>query len=725
MSGDCVVGLVLSEQEEKRFSDLFSLTLTDADTTGRVAVGAKVGELFRASQLPADTLHQIMNLCGAKQLGYFGRSQFYIALKLIAAAQASLPVQLESINCELPLPQFPALKIDNEIQKGNLSQSAEIHGQVGRTISLVSSSRGIETMAGKVEPVSAVPLPFNSPPSSPSHQKNQAVSGDGRPRLGFDQNQTVAHEGSPTAGSIVYPSGQTHGNYISKPSLPHSIYTLKQPTDPEIQEDPSDDTDDPWRITEEQREYYFNQFKTLQPDMKSLISGSVAKDLFTKSKLPIRELSHIWELSDVDCDGALTLFEFCAAFHLVVARKNGYSLPATLPETLMPEYLQRSEAFPQLTHEVVLLGSHGNSAVESLAGQQQWMNWNHSEENVIAESVPTKLSASTLQQPERHFHNEKADLIRNTNARFKQVAAECQTREDTFFLPKAGCKELDCSQKRKTRPRSYSSTSAEDAIKKAEVPPTPPPRLPKTHSRASSLDLNKLFQQGNQAVKSGLTQPPPAVPPRPPTVKITPFPNKAETSNVIAEQLEKVQQPNFADFSKFSEQGRQSFSLCLGTRDDKFNSIRGTAKRMAPVWCGACAKGKQANKESLTDLSSRVKRPSNLGEENSSPTKDVKSRQPPIKPLRRKHQPESQGDSQEQLPRLNSTSAPDAKPHQPLQRMPSKHKKAIQTAVRKNKEVHMILVRLNGELQQQFKEVRKERIALESQLEQLRPVSQT
>lgn len=44
--------------------------------------------------------------------------------------------------------------------------------------------------------------------------------------------------------------------------------------------------------------------------------------------------------------------------------------------------------------------------------------------------------------------------------------------------------------------RSYSSTSFEDAVKKAEEPPTPPPRPQKTHSRASSLDLNKLFQQG-------------------------------------------------------------------------------------------------------------------------------------------------------------------------------------------------------------------------------------
>lgn len=36
-------------------------------------------------------------------------------------------------------------------------------------------------------------------------------------------------------------------------------------------------------------------------------------------------------------------------------------------------------------------------------------------------------------------------------------------------------------------------------------------------------------------------------------------------------------------------------------------------------------------------------------------------------------------------------------------RISSKQKKAIQTAIRKNKEVNMALVRLNGELQQQFK----------------------
>lgn len=61
------------------------------------------------------------------------------------------------------------------------------------------------------------------------------------------------------------------------------------------------------------------------------------------------------ELSDFDKDGALTLDEFCAAFHLVVARKNGYDLPEKLPESLMPKLIDlddsagaASSTFPDL-----------------------------------------------------------------------------------------------------------------------------------------------------------------------------------------------------------------------------------------------------------------------------------------------------------------------------------------------------------------------------------------
>ena len=61
-------------------------------------------------------------------------------------------------------------------------------------------------------------------------------------------------------------------------------------------------------------------------------------------KLPILELSHIWRFLDFDKDGALTLVEFCAACHLIVARKNGYDLQKKLPESLMPKLIDLEDS---------------------------------------------------------------------------------------------------------------------------------------------------------------------------------------------------------------------------------------------------------------------------------------------------------------------------------------------------------------------------------------------
>lgn len=44
-------------------------------------------------------------MCGAKHLGYFGPPQFYVGLKLLAAAQSGLPIDLESLTAsKLPPP---------------------------------------------------------------------------------------------------------------------------------------------------------------------------------------------------------------------------------------------------------------------------------------------------------------------------------------------------------------------------------------------------------------------------------------------------------------------------------------------------------------------------------------------------------------------------------------------------------------------------------------------
>ncbi|XP_062871850.1 ralBP1-associated Eps domain-containing protein 2 isoform X3 [Trichomycterus rosablanca] len=276
-------------------------------------------------------------------------------------------------------------------------------------------------------------------------------------------------------------------HYTPKPSA--DLPTLTQvPVSVEITPvmdvDESDYLDDPWMITAEQLDYYTHQFLSLQPDLNGLVLGTAAKSFFTKSRLPIPELSHIWELSDVDRDGALTFPEFCTAFHLVVARKNGYALPECLPRTLRTAFLPP----PQDTQPLIVF----------------------EDTETLRNSAPVEELGVKQHESSEEKH-EAADFSPSRTA-----ASEDQSLHPTSTLKTEPSNELDINMKTKTRPRSYSSTSVDDAMKKSEEPPTPPPRPQKTHSRASSLDLNKLLQQGRKSGWLPLPTPPPPPPALPP-----------------------------------------------------------------------------------------------------------------------------------------------------------------------------------------------------------------
>ncbi|XP_058514811.1 ralBP1-associated Eps domain-containing protein 2 isoform X6 [Ochotona princeps] len=579
--GGCGSGLplLLSEGEQQCYSELFARcasTATGGPGTGlpeaaRVVPGAAtaaagpVADLFKASQLPAETLHQITELCGAKRVGYFGPTQFYVALKLIAAAQSGLPVRIESIKCELPLPRFMMSKNDGDIRFGN---PAELHGTKIQIPYLNVEKNSVKRMNDEEkqqDTQSPTVSPLTSPPSSPPHYQRVPLShGYSKLRSSGEQMHAAPYEARQPPH--VQPEGPSSGGPGTKP-LRHQASLIRSfSVERELQDHSSSYPDEPWRITDEQREYYVNQFRSLQPDPTSFISGSVAKNFFTKSKLSIPELSYIWELSDADCDGALTLPEFCAAFHLIVARKNGYPLPEGLPPTLQPEYLQA--AFPKPKWECTLFDSY-------------------------SESMPAN------QQPR--------DLNRMETA-IKELADFPAPTQDVTGDDKQALK---------------------NAVNEA---------LPKDASEDS-------------ATKSGLLPPPPALPPRP-------CPSQAE----------------------------------------------------------------QVSEAELLPQLSRG--PSQAGE--SSPAKkDAPYSQPPSKPIRRKFRPENQATENPEPSAIVSGPASTAtvKPHPMVQKQSSKQKKAIQTAIRKNKEANAVLARLNSELQQQLKEVHQERIALENQLEQLRPVT--
>ncbi|RXM99552.1 RalBP1-associated Eps domain-containing protein 2 [Acipenser ruthenus] len=304
----------------------------------------------------AESKREVTELCGAKRLGYFGTGQFYVALKLLAAAQSGFPVRFESIKSEMPLPRFVGMKNDAEVLRSpNHSQNMESQGhQLGKPPMRIArpsldrnSLKRTESLGDKQTPRSPPPSPLRSPPNSPSssNYQDKALSYSYRKQWNSTEQLTASYESKHPSRPLLQQQVSSPSNYGSKSSLTHSSVTQALSVERSAEEGSADYHDDPWRITEEQQEYYTMQFKSLQPDLSLLISGSVAKNFFTKSKLSIPELSHIWELSDVDCDGALTLPEFCTAFHLIVARKNGYSLPDKLPQTLQPGFLQIDAAF--------------------------------------------------------------------------------------------------------------------------------------------------------------------------------------------------------------------------------------------------------------------------------------------------------------------------------------------------------------------------------------------
>ncbi|XP_030628511.1 ralBP1-associated Eps domain-containing protein 1 isoform X2 [Chanos chanos] len=785
--------LTLSDVEQKYYSDLF--VYCDTDNTKKVASSGKVLDLFRAAQLPNEVVLQITELCGATRLGHFGRSQFYIALKLIAIAQSGLPLRVESLNSvkDLPLPRFVVSKSEQEARHANVYSDTENQGPYVGVIprppgrvqpKKVSAHEVIQpcmpTSESQPDTTSPVVSPHQSPPTSPHtwrKHKRQASGGnvDRQPAVAgavwtpFREAQSgaVTGDGMWSAHSPPPPVQESWVSFTDTPpssTLPTvhpssaqqestTVRTLASAaTTNEIQRQ-SSAYDDPWKITDEQRQYYINQFKTIQPDLTGLIAGSAAKEFFTKSKLPILELSHIWELSDFDKDGALTLDEFCAAFHLVVARKNGYDLPEKLPESLMPKLIDLDdssggpEPAPEVGYSTSPVEVTPNKSPSMPSLNQTWPELNQSNEQwetfserssssqtltqfdsniapadpdtAIVHPVPIRMTPSKIHMQEMELKRTASDHTHPTSplmAKPPDLSEEgklatsikfpTNTVGDGYSSSDSFTSDQEPITSVVTRQRSHSGTSPEGL--KAVAPPPPPPRPHPSHSRSSSLDMSRNFAPvpaaGQQ--QAGVVTYPPAVPPRPlPTQMSGPHSHRpadgeglASHSSTSPQQI--PEQPNFADFSQF-----QAFAVEHPADDGEKLSDGGQTEKCVD---NAAAMRTVKNEAQADERAANV-----------NSAKGSTPLAPPPKPVRRRLK--SEDELKAEVDDIPQKSVLATQPSIP--RSVGKDKKAIQASIRRNKETNTVLARLNSELQQQLKDLLEERISLEVQLEQLRPFS--
>ncbi|XP_038583131.1 LOW QUALITY PROTEIN: ralBP1-associated Eps domain-containing protein 1-like [Micropterus salmoides] len=812
--------LTLTDIEQKYYSDLF--VYCDTDNTKKVASNGRVLDLFRAAQLPSEVVLQITELCGATRLGHFGRSQFYIALKLIAVAQAGLPLRVESLNSvkDLPLPRFVVGKNEAEARHAALYQDTDSQGLYPGSATAViprPPGRGLQNKKGppsstslpvheviqplapsiepQPEPTSPVVSPHQSPPTSPhswrkhkrqhsggNAERQPVVAAAGAVWTQFREPQTgpVPSDGMWPSHSPPPPGQESWVSFTA--DTPPSSHPLPAMHPSSVQESTtirtvasaamtneiqrqSSSYDDPWKITDEQRQYYINQFKTIQPDLTGFIPGSAAKEFFTKSKLPILELSHIWELSDFDKDGALTLDEFCAAFHLVVARKNGYDLPEKLPESLMPKLidLDDSAEVPESTADVGYSGSPvevtPNKSPSMPSLNQAWPEMNQSNEQwetfserssssqtltqfdsniapadpdtAIVHPVPIRMTPSKIHMQEMELKRTGSDHNHPTSpllAKPPELSEEANLSASMKFVAAntvgdgySSSDSFTSDQEPITRQRSQSGTSPEAL--KVVAPPPPPPRPHPSHSRSSSLDMNRTFAATSAP---GQPQPstiayPPAVPPRPlPTQTSVPHTGhriEAEgapgggvvLTSTSPQQI--PQQPNFADFSQFQAFAASEQPSSLPEVD--MHSEPGQAEKSSE---GA---GPLRTVKSEGQADERVSATVNSVKGSSGPLA------PPPKPVRRrlKSEDELRPEDEQHGPQKSNVIAAVLATQPSIPRSVGKDKKAIQASIRRNKETNTVLARLNSELQQQLKDLLEERISLEVQLEQLRPFS--
>ncbi|GAB2243533.1 hypothetical protein Droror1_Dr00023661 [Drosera rotundifolia] len=100
----------------------------------------------------------------------------------------------------------------------------------------------------------------------------------------------------------------------------------------------SSQTQPPWpKITPPGIQKYTKVFMEVDKDRDGKITGVEARNLFLSWKLPREVLKQVWDLADQDSDSMLSLREFCIALYLMERYREGRSLPAALPNSILTD----------------------------------------------------------------------------------------------------------------------------------------------------------------------------------------------------------------------------------------------------------------------------------------------------------------------------------------------------------------------------------------------------
>ncbi|CAG2108789.1 unnamed protein product [Medioppia subpectinata] len=553
----------LNDNERQLFSQLFTYY---ADSENSQIVHKSVAKhLLSSSQLDANVLDQILELSGSSSVPSLSRHQFYSMLKLVGAAQSGLPLNTHTLTANsliIPLPQLSPINWDltNKhklmANNGNCETKTEcpISNQMSGSIpppptkSTVRYNRRNNQFSTNSDNRQPIQTTNNYNSLSNNHTNNeQSESTVSRSSSENDLNESPIDPKIEKSYNYRDKSWSEFGDKIQdKPKnwadFEESHYLLENEEEEDDEEEAKsnisseDDSADIFAISDDQRAYYTNQFKSIQTNLNGIITGNKAKDFFEKSCLPIQELSQIWLLSDIDKDGALTLDEFCIAMHLVVLRRNNIDLPSQLPTIMLPLVSMVADTtdgytvpIPQITaitgaalvtdlvtdcdnnYETQSPSQQNNDLsdskskdVETLSPQnKQWTKFTDSPTHQIVATAttaaisPPSTSSSAGLQTLANFDFNAASIGRDPKI-LHPVALRLSPDGQPIRH-----NSIETNHSVDVHPDSIRTSTVVQG--KKDPPPPPPPRPARSHTRSSSLDLDRHMVRshgGNDLISS-------------------------------------------------------------------------------------------------------------------------------------------------------------------------------------------------------------------------------
>ncbi|KAI8886306.1 hypothetical protein K501DRAFT_244246 [Backusella circina FSU 941] len=304
----------LAQQDQNKYETVFS----QASNGGSVLSAVAAKDVLSRSNIGDDNLAHIWDLSNVTNQPQLTFPEFALAMYL-----TSMKMTGRTIPGTLPD------EIRQEIR--NAVNAVQNNGNA-----LVQSG-GIPAMntgmpSAGINPTGVGSNPTGMPSGGPLHSSASAPQLNVPQPTGYSNLQPNM-TGIPSAmPSVAMPTGM-HGNTMafSNRMMPGAAgYSTSQ------FQSLSSSVKIPWAVTDEEKKQYTKIFRAWDKERKGVLSGEVAKEIFSQSGLAQNVLVQIWNLSDPHNNGKLNIDEFSVAMHLIYRKLNGYNVPETLPPELVP-----------------------------------------------------------------------------------------------------------------------------------------------------------------------------------------------------------------------------------------------------------------------------------------------------------------------------------------------------------------------------------------------------